>query len=65
VRLHDSATSTVVLGYASEGRTVHNAAAYANHYVSLLTIAKRQVTCWRDYRDPLAVFDALGWPENY
>jgi len=22
----------------------------------------RKVTHWRDYLDPVAVFDALGWP---
>ncbi len=62
---HDSATGTVVLKYAAEGRTVRNGAAYANRYVSVLTISNRQVTRWRDYLDPLAVFDALGWPGNH
>lgn len=62
---HDSATGTVVLEYAAEGRTVRNGAAYANRYVSVLTISNRQVTRWRDYLDPLAVFDALGWPGNH
>jgi hypothetical protein len=28
----------------------------------VLTIADRTVTRWRDYLDPVAVFDALGWP---
>jgi ketosteroid isomerase-like protein len=61
---HDSATGTVVLEYASEGRTVHDGAPYANRYISVLTISNRQVTRWRDYLDPIAVFDALGWPGN-
>ena len=60
----DPTTGTVVLEYASEGRTVEDGRAYANRYVSVLTIADRQVTRWRDYLDPLAVFDALGWPET-
>jgi uncharacterized protein len=30
----------------------------------VLTISERLVTRWRDYLDPLAVFDALGWPET-
>ena len=59
---HDPTTGTVVLEYASEGRTVEDGRSYANRYVSILTIADRQVTRWRDYLDPLAVFDALGWP---
>jgi hypothetical protein len=30
----------------------------------VLTIADRKVTHWRDYLDPLAVFDAVGWPPS-
>jgi uncharacterized protein len=60
----DPATGTVVLEYASEGRTVQDDRPYANRYVSVLTISERLVTRWRDYLDPLAVFDALGWPET-
>ena len=56
---HDSAT--VMLEYASEGRAVHNGAAYASRYISVLAITSRQVTRWRDYLDPLAVFETLGW----
>ena len=48
----------------TEGRTVEDGRAYANRYVSVLTIADRQVTRWRDYLGPLAVFDALGWPDH-
>jgi uncharacterized protein len=62
---HDVATGTVVLEYASEGRTVHNGGAYVNRYISVLTLSNRQVTRWRDYLDPLAVFDALGWPAGH
>ena len=35
---------------------------YTNRYISVLTITDRKVTHWRDYLDPVAVFDALGWP---
>jgi uncharacterized protein len=61
---HDPSTGVVVLEYASEGRTVRTGAAYANRYISVLTIADRKVTRWRDYLDPVAVFDALGWPSH-
>ena len=37
-------------------------AAYANRYISVLTIVDRKVTRWRDYLDPIAVFEAVGWP---
>ena len=58
----DRETGVVVLEYASEGQVVATGAAYANRYISVLTITDRKVTRWRDYLDPLAVFDALGWP---
>ena len=58
----DRETGVVVLEYASEGHVVATGAPYANRYISVLTIADRKVTGWRDYLDPIAVFDALGWP---
>ena len=39
-------------------------APYANRYISVLTITNRKVTHWRDYLDPVAVFNALGWPSH-
>ena len=54
----------MVLEYASEGRVVATGAPYANRYISVLTITDREVTRWRDYLDPVAVFDALGWPSR-
>ena len=59
---HDFNTGVVVLEYASEGRVVRTGALYPNRYISVLTITDRKVTRWRDYLDPVAVFDALGWP---
>jgi len=53
-----------VLEYASEGRVVSTGAPYTNRYISVLTITHRKVTHWRDYLDPVAVFDALGWPSR-
>jgi len=57
---HDRETGVVVLEYASEGRVVHSGAAYANRYISVVTVVDRKVTKWRDYLDPIAVFDAIG-----
>jgi ketosteroid isomerase-like protein len=46
-------------------RTGHiHGAPYANHYISVLTIVDRKITSWRDYLDPIAVFDATGWPDE-
>jgi limonene-1,2-epoxide hydrolase len=28
----------------------------------VLSITDRKIAHWRDYLDPLAVFDAIGWP---
>ncbi|MEU0506266.1 nuclear transport factor 2 family protein [Nocardia sp. NPDC005998] len=61
---HDKDSGVVVLEYASQGRTVATGAAYANRYISVLTIANRKIVHWRDYLDPLAVFDAIGWPAD-
>jgi uncharacterized protein len=61
---HDTKTGVVVLEYASEGRVVATGAPYTNRYISVLTITDRKVTHWRDYLDPVAVFDALGWPSD-
>jgi uncharacterized protein len=61
---HDRESGVVVLEYASEGRAVATGAAYANRYISVITIVDRKVTRWRDYLDPLAVFDAVGWPSR-
>jgi ketosteroid isomerase-like protein len=59
---HDPRTGVAVLEYASRGRVVATGSPYANRYVSVVTITDRKVTGWRDYLDPVAVFDALGWP---
>jgi len=61
---HDRETGVVVLEYASEGRVVHSGAPYANRYISVVTVVDRKVTKWRDYLDPIAVFDAIGWPSH-
>jgi ketosteroid isomerase-like protein len=59
---HDQATGVVVLEYASQGRAIRTGAAYGNRYISVLSIVDRKIAHWRDYLDPLAVFDAIGWP---
>jgi ketosteroid isomerase-like protein len=56
----DRESSVVVLEYAAHGRAVATGRPYTNHFVSVITIRDRKVTHWRDYLDPLAVFDALG-----
>jgi ketosteroid isomerase-like protein len=60
----DRESGVVVLEYTSEGRVVATQAAYTNRYISVTTIVDRKVTRWRDYLDPIAVFDAVGWPPS-
>jgi ketosteroid isomerase-like protein len=59
---HDQATGVLVLEYASQGRAIPTGAAYSNRYISVLSIVDRKIAHWRDYLDPVAVFDAIGWP---
>jgi ketosteroid isomerase-like protein len=35
---------------------------YNNRFVSIITVKDRKVTHWRHYLDPIAAFDATGWP---
>jgi ketosteroid isomerase-like protein len=58
----DADASVVVLEYAVHGRAVGTGRPYDNHFVSVITVKDRQVTHWRDYLDPVAVFQATGWP---
>ena len=65
VKYHDREAGVVVLEYASEGHAVSTGAPYANRFISVITITGRKITRWRDYLDPIAVFDALGWPPRH
>ena len=58
----DREASVVVLEYAVHGQAVQTGRPYDNHFVSVITVKDRKVTHWRDYMDPVAVFDAVGWP---
>jgi len=58
----DPAASVVVLEYEVHGESVQTGRPYDNRFVSIVTIRDGKVTRWRDYLDPVAVFDATGWP---
>ncbi len=65
LRTHrDPETSVVVLEYEVHGESVQTGRPYNNRFVSIVTIKDGKVTWWRDYLDPVAVFDAAGWPES-
>jgi ketosteroid isomerase-like protein len=58
----DREASVVVLEYEVNGESVQTGRPYSNRFVSIITVKDRKVTHWRDYLDPIAVFDAAGWP---
>jgi len=58
----DPAASVVVLEYEVHGESVQSGRPYDNRFVSTVTVENGKVTWWRDYLDPVAVFDAAGWP---
>ena len=61
---HDAARGVAVLEYACHGRAVATGNRYHNQVISVLTLRDREVVHWRDYLNPVAVFDALGWPQH-
>jgi len=58
----DPAVSVAVLEYEVHGESVQTGRTYDNRFVSIVTIKDGKVARWRDYLDPVAVFDAAGWP---
>ncbi len=58
----DPDASVVVLEYEVHGESVPTGRPYNNRFVSIVTVKDHKVTHWRDYLDPVAVFDAAGWP---
>ena len=61
---HDPDKGVAILEYASEGHTVNGNRHYANRFISVITIRDREIEHWRDYLNPVAVFNALGWPPS-
>jgi ketosteroid isomerase-like protein len=60
----DREASVLVLEYAVHGQAILTGRTYDNHFVSVITIKDRKVARWRDYLDPVAVFNAIGWPQQ-
>ena len=59
----DRDASVVVLEYEVHGESVQTGRPYSNRFVSIITVKDRKVQHWRDYLDPIAIFDAAGWPD--
>ena len=60
----DPEASVVVLEYEVHGESVQTGRPYNNRFVSIISVKHNKVTHWRDYLDPIAVFDAAGWPNT-
>jgi uncharacterized protein len=59
--VHRSQDSGVVsLEYEVHGKIVSTGGAYDNRFISVVTIAKKQIVHWRDYMDSLAAWTALN-----
>ena len=58
----DPRASVAVLEYEVHGESVHTGRPYNNRFAAVITVKVNKVTHWRDYLDPIAVFDAVGWP---
>ena len=58
----DPQASVVVLEYEVHGKSVQTGRPYDNHFVSIITIQHHKVVRWRDYLNPVAVFNATDWP---
>ena len=60
----DREADVVILEYEVHGEAAQSGRPYDNRFVSIVTVNGRKVTHWRDYLDPVAVFDATGWPQG-
>ncbi len=60
----DLESSVVVLEYEVHGESVQTDRPYDNRFVSIITIENEKVVRWRDYLDPIAIFEATGWPHS-
>lgn len=60
----DREASVVVLEYEVHGESIHTGRSYNNHFVSIIAIKNHKVSNWRDYLDPIAIFEATGWPDT-
>jgi ketosteroid isomerase-like protein len=64
LRVHrDREASVVVLEYEAHGKAVQTGRPYDNRFASVVAVKDGKVAHWRDYLDPVAVFDTTGWPQ--
>jgi ketosteroid isomerase-like protein len=56
----DPEASVAVLEYEVHGESVQAGRPYNNRFVSIITVKNKKVVAWRDYLDPIAIFEATG-----
>ena len=57
--------SQIWVEYEVHGESARTGRRYDNRFASIITIRDDKVSRWRDYLDPIAVFDAAGWPTDH
>jgi ketosteroid isomerase-like protein len=60
----DPEASVIVLEYEVHGQSAQTGRPYDNRFVSIITIQDHKIVRWRDYLDPIAIFNATGWPAS-
>ncbi len=58
----DLPADDVVFEYQVHGQAVQSDRPYDNRFVSIVKVKDGKVVHWCDYLDPIAIFDATGWP---
>ena len=58
----DPEASVAVLEYEVHGESAQTGRPYNNRFVSIITVKNHKVTHWRDYLDPIAVFEPPAGP---
>jgi ketosteroid isomerase-like protein len=57
--VHRAEGGVFVLEYEVHGTILATARPYHNRFCSIVTVADRKITHWRDYMDSLAAWNAL------
>ena len=62
--LYDVGDGTVILEMHGEGTVVATGKPYKQNYIAVLKVADEKVDLWREYSNPLPVFEAFGDSET-
>jgi uncharacterized protein len=62
--LYDVGDGTVIAEMHGEGEVVATGKPYAQHYIAVLKVEDGKIALWREYSNPLPVFEAFGNSET-